>query len=102
MRYLVVAAFTLFALTGCAGNNPEVPDCSDVWVEGNTLPKGYDGCERPDRSVGASAYECEDGKGELASYADRFVARPGGRIYSKDEAAYTAELESCQPGVTER
>lgn len=55
------------------------PSCADVWSEGATLPKGYDGCDDEGTWVKADGRYCEFGK-PLITHDRRWYAVPGGRI----------------------
>lgn len=70
----VVAFVALIALAACGGGGSDsggddfqgsidaMGKCSDVWVDGETLPKGYEGCVREDGDIEAGvSFECEDG-----------------------------------------
>lgn len=78
-----------------------MPECSEVWVEGNTLPNDYAGCRIAGGGIDQGAkYPCTDGKGELIGYNEQFFARLGGtvRAYGEDEAAFSHELfQVCKP-----
>lgn len=58
---------------------PTAPACADVWVDGGTLPQGYQSCAEGDVTVPADALGCSSGQ-EIVRYADRFFAVPGGMI----------------------
>jgi len=78
-----------------------LPKCSDIWVEGKTLPEDYEGCQNTGGGLDRGAnYACTDGKADLIGHNDQFFARLGGQIkaYGEDEAAFSQELfEVCKP-----
>lgn len=78
-----------------------LPECSEVWVVGKTLPADYAGCRIAEGGIDQGAkYACTDGKGELVGYNEEFFARRGGpvRAYGEDDAAFSQELfEVCNP-----
>ena len=78
-----------------------LPECSEVWVEGKTLPTDYAGCRIDGGGIDQGAkYACTDGKGQLIGYNDQFFARIGGAIqaFGEDDAAFSQELfEACKP-----
>jgi len=78
-----------------------LPKCSDIWVEGKTLPEDYEGCQNTGSGLDRGAnYACTDGKADLIGHNDQFFARLGGQIkaYGEDEAAFSQELfEVCKP-----
>jgi hypothetical protein len=78
-----------------------LPDCSEVWTDGKTLPSDYAGCRIAGGGIDQGAkYACTDGKGELVAYNDQFFARLGGPVqaFGDDEAAFSQELfQACKP-----
>ena len=78
-----------------------MPDCTEVWAVGNTLPADYEGCRIAGGGIDQGAkYACTDGKGELIGYNDQFFARLGGAVqaYGEDEEAFSQELfQACKP-----
>lgn len=75
-----------------------VPACSDIWVDGQTLPEDYDGCENDGGSIEAAAtIECDSGIGTFATYQDEFFALLGGEITEapSDSDEYAAAYEEC-------
>lgn len=92
------------ALTACGdkpdGNSPsgegDLPKCSDVWVNGETLPADYDGCANGGTTEAAVTIDCTDG-GEFTTYDDRFFAVLGGKITEADpdSESYTEAYNAC-------
>lgn len=79
---------------------PDWPACAQVWVEGENLPKPYDGCLDGDQAVAAQARKCSAGV-QLVSYAGRFWGVPGHRISKADgalrsDAEFQRTLATCQ------
>ena len=102
-RLIAVLAMLSMAACGPADWAPNTPDCDDVWVEGNKLPKNYDGCQDNDtRSVeGGTTAEC-DGF-EIVSYENKGhgyftdkqrIIHDGGEQYAGDPL-YMKLNESC-------
>jgi hypothetical protein len=96
---LGVAALGL-SLTACGSGTGDtsdgLPKCGDVWVAGQTLPKGYSGC------TDGSTVEADVtiGKCELTTYRDHFYAIAGGTIRHvdgeiADDAGYRAAWVHC-------
>jgi hypothetical protein len=50
----------------------ELPLCSDVWVEGNTLPKNYAGCRENEQTTGVTtiATLCDGPDGDRSYYSE--------------------------------
>jgi hypothetical protein len=61
-----------FSVTACgAGSDTasplgDTPKCSDIWVEGNTVPENYEGCENGDTIEAVFEYDCPACQGELS------------------------------------
>ncbi|WP_435743038.1 hypothetical protein [Nocardioides sp. SYSU DS0663] len=79
-------------------SEPAGPACTDVWTEGATLPRGYDGCVDAGAWVAMDGRYCEFGK-PLVTH-ERFYAVPGGRIAEAagelvEDPAYQDVLRKC-------
>lgn len=89
-----------FSSPGMDKNADALPECSEVWVVGKTLPKDYAGCKLPEGGIDRGAdYACTDGKGDLIGHNEQFFARPGGQIKAngEDDVAFSHELfEVCK------
>lgn len=99
---LPAAALVALALTGCSdssdGSSEGAPDCSDVWVAGETLPDDYEGCAE-DGETGYAVL-LTYGDCEITTYDDRFYAALGGEIGEADgtldqDAGYVALIDAC-------
>ncbi|HWL97232.1 MAG TPA: hypothetical protein VNP20_07795 [Nocardioidaceae bacterium] len=110
MRALVTILFILLGLTACSGDDSpdsnndqvasEVPGCSEVWVDGETLPDDYEGCADEDGGlVAAETTECESGE-TFTTYEDRFYAVLGGEITEapSDSPEYQQAHDECTGG----
>lgn len=74
-----------------------LPTCSDVWVDGGTLPQGYRGCTDEDGQVATPVtLACADGD-VLMMHDDRFFAAPGGEIIEAavDSTEYEQAFKAC-------
>jgi len=74
----VTAVMTCITACSSTDETPvsnSVPACSDVWVEGKTLPADYEGCMDSDSLV----ISISDNTGAVV-YDDRFSAQPGQTI----------------------
>jgi len=78
-------------LAGCGDANPADPGvtpasdslsaCSDIWVEGQTLPKDYRGCTDDDGVLQVSEIKkCTSADGSFTTYGDSFFAMLGQKI----------------------
>lgn len=78
-----VAALCLATVTSCGGGGDHSSSkCSEIWVEGKTLPKNYDGCVEDNGDLAAAAiYDCDDGT-SFTSWDDRFYGIMGGTIHA--------------------
>jgi len=78
---------------------PSKPQCSEIWVDGQTFPERYKGCLDGERLVQAESTYCEFGT-HLFYYANSFYAVPNGPVnetagpLAKDPAFKTA-LNKC-------
>ena len=88
------------AAPSSASSRPDPsPQCDTVWVAGESLPGGYQGCYEGTKLVKASGRYCEFGK-PLITYDERFYAVTHGRIieanqsFAKD-ARYQDTLAKC-------
>lgn len=92
-------------LTGCGDDGPiatpaskSMPDCSEVWVAGKTLPADYAGCVGSDGVLEASEIKkCSTAKGSFVSFDSDYFAILGGEISDEgtDSAAYNAAYLHC-------
>lgn len=107
MRLALGASVLVLALAGCASNSEgseesqagsadDLPDCSEVWVDGETLDPEYSGCQVDGQPELPSPVQCESGD-QLISYDDAFFAAAGGEITEAptDSSEYAAALEEC-------
>lgn len=78
----------------------DAPDCQDVWAEGNTLPRFYQGCvDDAGAFVERDAVGCSSGQ-RLAVFDDTFWGVLGGTIYAAqgsldDDREYRAATRRC-------
>lgn len=94
MKNAIAAILLAVSLTACGGGGDEptptsapesptesaaaeLPECSEVWVDGKAIPADYDGCVRDGETVEANAKPCGDGPEEFVQYQ-----------YVKDEVTY--------------
>lgn len=72
-----------------------IPQCSGVWVEGELLPKDYQGCRRGAAVIAPTFTECEDGIQRLTTHEGRFVAMLGAPIQALPGGEDTGHIFSC-------
>lgn len=78
---------------------PDLPACAEVWQEGGTLPRSYDGCAEDGESVERDVVRCSSGQ-TMVRYADRFYGVLGGKIHQtegplSEDRAYRRAVRSC-------
>lgn len=78
---------------------PSGPPCAEVWVDGQSLPRGYTGCVQDGSLVKADPLGCSSGQ-KIVRFEDRFWAYGGGPITEtrglmKDDE-YAAEVAICR------
>ncbi len=82
--------------SGTAGRSDELGECADVWIDGETLDAGYQGCSIDGEPMLPNVVTCESGD-QFTTFDDQFFAVLGGEITEApaDSAEYTAALEEC-------
>ncbi|MGH3345406.1 MAG: hypothetical protein ACRDO4_00365 [Nocardioides sp.] len=78
---------------------PDGPSCTDVWVEGESIPGSYDGCVDGDTWVSAEALRCESGQ-VLIVYGDRYYGAKGAVVNDvgaplQDSDQYRRAVRAC-------
>lgn len=80
---------------------PTSPACSEVWVAGEVLEQGYNGCydEEKGRWVQAMVYRCSSGQ-RLVTYGRTFYAAKGEKINETDgplarDPKFTEAMKAC-------
>lgn len=107
MRRLATVLVALpFLLVGCGGDDDgdagsyadavaDLPDCSDVWVDGEKLPDDYEGCIDDDTVIASTASECASGDADLVTYepdgSGFFTLSDGTIIEAGEDYANTPE-----------
>lgn len=77
----------------------DAPACGDVWSEGSTLPRRYQGCVDGGTFVEADARPCSSGQ-RMVRYADHFYGVLGGTVHETaqplgKDRGYRAAMRSC-------
>lgn len=114
MKRLALSLGSLALLVSACGNGDEpspeagidpgetTPACSDVWVDGETLPEDYEGClENADLIAAAVFSDCADGS-QLTSYDGRFYGLLGSEITEVEgemaaDRGYKKAFYDCRP-----
>ena len=58
---------------GSCGCPEGLPECGEVWIEGQTLPVDYSGCVQDGEEVVMIALDCADGS-QLTAYEQAYGA----------------------------
>lgn len=74
----------------------DLPACAQVWKDGATLPRDYEGCEGPTTTELGAGIDCWNSPG-LMTYDDRFFALLGGEITEAPvgSEAYDQAYDEC-------
>ena len=75
------------------------PQCSEIWVDGQTFPERYRGCFEGAEEVPVDAAQCAFGT-KLYVYDNRFYAVPNGPVNETDgplaeDDAYKTAVNKC-------
>lgn len=79
---------------------PGTPDCTEVWQEGETIPRGYQGCaDETGAFVERDVLGCSSGQ-RMVRYGDRFWGVLGGTVNEADgslddDRDYKASMRNC-------
>lgn len=95
MCRMALAALTIAAVASGCGSGGGSSECSEIWVDGKTLPEGYDGCMQDGSLVLYTATQCDDGTervtfnsaGEFWADADGLIS--AGELPDEEYAACT-------------
>jgi hypothetical protein len=105
-RISVVAALGLALLAACGEEEPSAtstgdssasptaagePACTEIWVDGATLPDPYKGCYDEAGFVKAERLPCSSGQ-VVVTYADRSYAVPGNRVNDEGSLATSKQF----------
>ncbi|VXB12483.1 hypothetical protein [Nocardioides sp. AX2bis] len=76
------------------------PDCADVWSEGVTIPRSYQGCVQDGALVEDDSLACSSGQ-RLITFDDRYYGVAGGDVRVSeqslaDDADYGSSVRSCR------
>lgn len=71
-----------------------LPSCEETWVAGETLPRGYQGCEQDGETVKADRHPCSYGAA-IIEYDDRFYAVTGKTINEVPSLAESQQFEQA-------
>ena len=107
MRLALGLSAAVLALAGCAsdsegseesqaGSADDLPECSEVWIDGESLDSEYSGCLVDGQPSLPSFIPCESGD-QFVDYEEAYFAVVGGEITeaSTDSAEYAAAFEEC-------
>jgi hypothetical protein len=80
---------------------PGTPDCSTVWHDGGTIPRGYRGCaDDTGAFVRKDGLGCESGQ-VIIRFGDRFYGVAGGTVHEtsaslQSDKGYRAAVIRCR------
>jgi len=108
---LGVVVIAAASLAGCGGDGDDsrygpqsvwvrdASNCSEVWVDGATLPRNYEGCMDGKDFAVAVLVDCV-GDDRFTTYDDRFHAFLGGTITeaSPNSQEYLSAYSACTRG----
>ncbi|HQR26559.1 MAG TPA: hypothetical protein PLP61_05915 [Nocardioides sp.] len=103
LRPLLLAPAAVLLLAGCGQQgsvtplSETLPGCSEVWVDGGTLPADYRGCVGADDVLEVSEVrKCSSAEGSFVTF-DRFFALAGGPISDAgtESATYQQLYQQC-------
>lgn len=77
------------------GAGSALPDCTEVWQDGETLPADYSGCVADGEPVAAKRQRCASGQ-VLVTYADRYYAAAGQVINDVGELASSKAYQRAE------
>lgn len=82
-----------------ASSSPDLPDCAEVWVEGQALPGSYRGCLDNGAVVKRETRLCSVGN-RIVLYGDEYWAVPGSPVQRAtpsraEDPAYQQVLATC-------
>ena len=79
---------------------PGTPECTDIWVAGGQIPRGYHGCaDEAGAFVERDVLGCSSGQ-RMVRYADRFWGVLGGTVNEADgsldeDRDYRESMRNC-------
>lgn len=77
----------------------DLPACSEIWVDGATLPGRYRACAAEGQVVKPERHRCGYGR-PLLEHQGRFYASPGNRVVDAGDLGTSQEfqqiLQACQ------
>jgi hypothetical protein len=92
----LVSALALLALllaSGCGNEHTDrgksLPECSDVWVAGRTLPDDYRGCRESGAVVRPDLINCPDSDQVAVKFGDEYIGVLGSEIVGGDPSTTT-------------
>lgn len=79
---------------------PDLPACDEVWQTGETLRRGYAGCEQDGETVPVDALRCSSGQ-KFVTFLSSHYAVVGGVVREVEgdidsDEKYRAAVESCR------
>ncbi|HEY6548181.1 MAG TPA: hypothetical protein VI589_09755 [Vicinamibacteria bacterium] len=99
---LLALVLALVPLAAC-GDQPAsetLPDCSDVWVDGRTLPEDYEGCMEDGTIQVSETKKCSATEGSFVTFDEKHFAILGQEVSDAGVSSteYQEAAQACFPG----
>jgi hypothetical protein len=93
----------LTAMTSGCGEDPAsetLPDCSDVWVAGKTLPEDYEGCMKDGSIQVSETKKCSAMEGRFVTFDEKYFGILGEEVSDAGLSSpeYQEAAQACFPG----
>jgi hypothetical protein len=72
-----------------------LPECSDVWVDGQDLPLDYEACSEDGKTVKPVSRMCGFGR-PMVEHDGRFYAMPGNRINDMGDLSTSKQYQQAK------
>lgn len=83
------------ASSSASSETTGLPQCSDVWVDGQDLPLDYEACAEDGRAVKPVSRMCGFGR-PMVEHDGRFYAMPGNRINDMGDLSTSQQYKQAK------